>query len=57
MEKRMNKRSAVCCPAVRALSMSRRLNSAVPFMNALRFFFYAFFAFIYPCFPICKRCS
>ena len=57
MEKRLNKRSAVCRPAVRALSMSRRLNSAVPFMNALRFFFYAFFAFIYTCFPICKRCA
>ena len=57
MEKRMNKQPAACHTSVRTLSVSRRLNSAVPFMNALRFFFYSFFAFIFTCFPICKRCS
>lgn len=56
MEKRVNKQSAACRHAVRAMAMSRRLSSAVPFMNALRFFFYAFFAFIFPRFPICERC-
>lgn len=52
MKNRMNKRSSV-----RAHSLSRRLNSAVPFMSAQRSFFLVFFAFIYPCFPICKRSS
>ena len=57
MEKRMNSQSAARRHAVRAISVSRRLNSAVPFTNALRYFFFAYLAFIFPCFPICKRCS
>ena len=52
--KKLNSRSAVCHCSAPVLSACKCLNSAVPFSNALRYFYFVYFAFIFSRFPICK---